>query len=522
MASIKKWVAALSILALVFVAACSNGNNSGDHQGNTGESNGNVGNAGNGEANEAPAPEEEPEEPTKLTLYISDFGQKIPEDDDPGIRYVEEQTNTDLDIIYLPHGQYEEQLAMKFAAGEFPDFYQHWEEPNIDLIEAGLPLALNDLIGNYPNLSNIPDFSYDAVTVDGQILAIPEPPQVQTNRLLYVRKDWLDAVGLDAPKTDEEFLEMLRAFKTYDANGNGKADEIPYSARENMSWWDSISGMWGLGGHLARSGTPYEGEYIFHGMHPDFLKALDLMRTMYAEGLLDSEFLSNSRAVWEQKIGSGFVGAWTHAPELLQGWQETLTTNLPDQNPEIIPVATPRAVGYEGPLGAPIIQKNKTFIIFKDSPNADAVLRVLDFLHSEEGQIFTELGVEGVTYTKSGDTYEYDAAADTDTYNWRYAALKLHGFNETATTAKLTNPDLAEVVNEAFQLMNSEGTPSYTLKEAPDLHNWDTMYLEAAAKVILGQAELSAFEEFVSTWRAQGGDEVIQFLTEDYKSKYGQ
>lgn len=507
-------VSVVCVLALILLAACSGGSKGGDNAASP------SGSASPSTSSASPSESATPEPPTKLTLYISDFGQPIPKGDDPNIAYLEKMTNTELNIVYLPHGQYNEQLNMKFASGNFPDFYQHWEEPNVDLIEAGIVQPLNDLIPNYPNLSQIPQFSYDAVTVDGQILAIPEAPQVQSNRTLYIRKDWLDALGLDVPKTDKEFMEMLRAFKTYDANKNGKADEIPYSMREKMSWWDSISGMWGLGGHMARGVISYNGETIYQGMHPDFLKPLGMLKTMYEEKLLDSEFLSNSRAVWEQKIGSGLVGAWTHAPELLQGWQETLNTNIPEQNPKIIPVATPRAEGYDGPLGAPMLLKNKTFIVFKDSPNIDAVMRVLDFLVSPEGQIFTELGVEGVTYKQGANGIEYDNQADAQN-TWRTQALKLHGFNKEATTARLTDPSLAETVNLAYELMNKEGTPSYTLKEPADLYNWDTMYLEMTAKVILGDAPLSAYEDFVKTWRSQGGDEVIQFLTKEFNERYG-
>ena len=41
------------------------------------------------------------------------------------------------------------------------------------------------------------------------------------------------------PDSLDGFVDLLRAFRDGDPNGNGKADEIPFSVR----WADSISGI---------------------------------------------------------------------------------------------------------------------------------------------------------------------------------------------------------------------------------------------------------------------------------------
>ncbi len=43
---------------------------------------------------------------------------------------------------------------------------------------------------------------------------------------IYLRQDWMDALGLDMPETTEELREVLRAFVNDDPNGNAKKDEI--------------------------------------------------------------------------------------------------------------------------------------------------------------------------------------------------------------------------------------------------------------------------------------------------------
>ena len=47
-------------------------------------------------------------------------------------------------------------------------------------------------------------------------------------RVLLQPRTRLDHLGLDMPTTTDEFVEVLRAFKDNDANGNGNPnDEIP-------------------------------------------------------------------------------------------------------------------------------------------------------------------------------------------------------------------------------------------------------------------------------------------------------
>ena len=121
-------------------------------------------------------------EPAKIRMFVSD--QSLPQlaANDPNVAYLEEKTNTDLDMVYLPHAQYEDQLKLKFASGDFPDVYQIWSGPDSDLVKAGKISPLNDLIDQYgPNLKKkIPQAAWDAVSVNGKILAIPQPSDNRT------------------------------------------------------------------------------------------------------------------------------------------------------------------------------------------------------------------------------------------------------------------------------------------------------------------------------------------------------
>ena len=71
------------------------------------------------------------------------------------------------------------------------------------------------------------------------------PFSAQANVLL-IRKDWLDKLGLQPPKTWDDLAKVAQAFTTQDPDGDGKADTyglaVPGStSRGYISWyWSSF------------------------------------------------------------------------------------------------------------------------------------------------------------------------------------------------------------------------------------------------------------------------------------------
>lgn len=472
-------------------------------------------NSGGAQATEKPA------EPVKFKLIASDHSLQVPEANDPRIKYLEEKTNTDLDIEFLAHGTYQDQLKLKFASGEIPDVYQSWSGPEMDLVEGGQILPLNDLLEQYgPNLLKaIPQPAWDAVTVKGEILAIPQPAATASGQVMFIRKDWLDKLGLQVPTTSDELLNVLKAFRDKDPNGNGQSDEIPFSMRENISWGDNIFGMWGIG--TAWTEYYYNNEVILGNIHPNILKGLEYIRGLWDEKLIDSEFLTNNRTVWEQKIKAGLVGVWGHSPNLVTQWNTDLKASIPDQNPEVIVIPTPRGTGYDGPVGTRWSPIGKTFILTKKASNPEAIIKYFDWLASEEGQIFAELGIEGDTFFKatSDGQITFDAKK-AQNIQWLDTIIRVHGYNPEMTKIKLADDAMFAYLDAAYNIANTEGFVNEAIGMPPidDERNMTTMFREAAAKVLVGKAPMSDYEKFMADWRAQGGDALVKERTDWYNA----
>lgn len=147
---------------------------------------------------------------------------------------------------------YQQQLNLKIAAGEMPDIFYPANGMEADLIKNGALLDLTDLLPEKaPHLwEAIPEEVWDVVrtydpTGEKRIYGIPNVRDMSLYAGL-IRQDWLDNLGLSMPQTQEEFVEVLRAFKNEDPNGNGMADEIPTGGRQEAKWMDQLFAMYGI------------------------------------------------------------------------------------------------------------------------------------------------------------------------------------------------------------------------------------------------------------------------------------
>ena len=107
--------------------------------------------------------------------------------------------------------------------------------------EDGFFIDLTDLIDKYAvnykeQLAKLPKDRQEYIktkgtnTITGETYGMPRvmPEAIDYRQsLMYINKTWLDNVGLAVPTTIAELENVLKAFKTQDPNGNGKADEMP-------------------------------------------------------------------------------------------------------------------------------------------------------------------------------------------------------------------------------------------------------------------------------------------------------
>ena len=76
-------------------------------------------------------------------------------------------------------------------------------------------------------------------SIDGKTYATDRARALGRNGVT-IRKDWLENLGLEEPKTIDEFYNVLKAFTKDDPDGNGKDDTYGLVASKFTGPWDNM------------------------------------------------------------------------------------------------------------------------------------------------------------------------------------------------------------------------------------------------------------------------------------------
>lgn len=431
---------------------------------------------------------------------------------------------------------YQEQLNLRIAAGEMPDIFTPVGGMEAGLIESGALLDLTDLLPKYaPNLWNlIPAKVWDVMRANdpsgqGRIYTIPNVINYGRNGGM-IRQDWLDALNLKMPETQEEYVNVLRAFKNDDPNGNGIHDEIPTGGRAEARWMEHLFGMYGV---ATWEGYPqwdiYDGKLTYSAVTPNMRDALEWIASLYKEGLIDSESLLNDKAAWDGKINSNLVGSWTHLPQEAYISAETIekTTGV---KPNIVTLPALSAPGYEGYYTAMNIS-GISYVVANtdDEEKIQAVMKYLNAWADKSLWNDYYTGVEGM-HSKLIDgkikklpddkksqqnlvMVPYNMIAELD-----FMTQMLEG-EKTPEREWAVSQSIRDIKDNQKYVKSiaGDGIPSSVYDDYSDIQN-RTLYIEYASKIIIGEYPIEKFDEFVEKWYANGGEEVTKKARAWYES----
>ncbi len=432
---------------------------------------------------------------------------------------------------------YLEQLNLRIAAGDMPDVFSPWNGIESELIKSGALLDLTDLLQEKaPHLwESIPEEMWDAVkandpTGENRIYVIPQVLNYGRNGGM-IRQDWLDSLGLKMPTTQEEFVEVLRAFKNDDPNGNGVADEIATGGRAEVRWMGQMFGQYGI---AMWEGYPqwdiYDGELTYSAVTQNMKDCLEWMSELYAEGLLDPETLLNDKSAWDGKINSGVVGVWEHLPQECYNYAENIYTGT-GVKPQIAILPAISAPGYEGYYthrqmnGGGFVVANT-----EDEEKIDKIMKVLDAYGNQDLWMEFYNGVEGMhSEVIDGKAVRLpdDPSTQQNLVLAPYNIIATIDFQVNLLSTQLTE-DREWAVSQAVENVQKnqeyvksfagDGMPDSIYSDYPDIGN-RTLYVEYATKIIAGEYPIDKFDEFVEKWYASGGKEVTELAREGYANK---
>lgn len=433
------------------------------------------------------------------------------------MQVMEERTNIHWDISTASQAELSEKRGLSFNSGEYYDVYI---KSGISATEAfqygsqGILIPLNDLIDQYmPNLKALldeQDLWNQITSADGNIYALPQlNGQELAAPAVYINQKWLDNLGMKLPTTQDEFLDVLRAFVKDDPNGDGANDE--YGIYCPSGAVEYTLPLFGVAMDYSTYSMYDNGNAVFVPTSDVYHDFLAFWAQAYTEKLINQDCFTAS---WDDLNAIGATsdtlgtiptyGAYQHVGT--ERDEEYVGLN-PFNGKHTMPSGN--GLGY----GALCITDKCT--------NPELICQWADYFYCEEGAILGRMGVAGVTFSLH-DNGMYDWITDGewggDITSVRNKACMFGWYPAPLAKAKLfdegnTNPEELFLYEQRKALLEYAAEPYPTLNwtedelaERADLITTITSYYyEYMAQVITGQLDLDAtWDEYLSNMDAMG------------------
>ncbi len=442
------------------------------------------------------------------------------------LQEIERRTGLDIEWELWPTDGYAQQCKLLFASGEYPDAMEVWwsSYPNefIELIEDEIIQPWDELIEAYgPNVkATRPDATYYDYG-DGKKWGIPcRVLEDGSTYCVVIRQDWLDKLGLPVPTNSEEYFNTLKAFQENAAQltdlpnalaGHGACTnyfgncicEYIYSENGFQKGWNDV-----------------DGELVYYVNMPGYKNALATIRKFYQEGLIEPDYLLMNRDQFLEKLYTNTYGAWDWTTDILDPVVTDWTADLYKSIPEAEMTVIPPFRDANGDAHLRTMNQNIQFVLFKDAEHSENVMKLMNFLATEEGMMLTQYGIEGThwKYDEAGNIVDLitdpseRAAIGTGSYAWVY---RLSYFG--ASFSKEFDDERALVSNAVVPSPVMPTTESY-----PDFGSIIGKTISTYTAELICKEDIdfdATFDKFVKEWNAQGGAVWTEEINEFWQSR---
>lgn len=235
-------------------------------------------------------------------------------------KWYEEKTNVHVEFELLPVVEGTTKLNLILSGGDYPEVVMNATALTQSQVMAyasqGIFIPITDLIEQHAvELQRI--FSAEETAYlrplltypDGHLYYMPDINQCYHCSMpmkMWIYQPWLDALGMSVPTTLEEYVEVLRAFRDKDPNGNGKKDEVPYATHKDENPGFLMNSF--IYNDNALSLRLYDGKVDTSINKDGWRQGLAFMHSLYEEGLIAPETFTQD---WDQmkQLGENPDGA---------------------------------------------------------------------------------------------------------------------------------------------------------------------------------------------------------------------
>ena len=468
------------------------------------------------------------------------FGEIAPEEDSAIERKIEAFTGFEIEMTWIPESGYTDRLSLVLAGGDdVPDVLVVPGSPVgnptiVSSVAAGGFWRLDEHIDQFNYLSMMNPGVRMNASFNGETFGLYRSRDlIRTS--ITIRRDWLDNLGLDTPTTIDEFTDMLFAFRDQDPDGNGIDDTYGIT----LPSWDGMNNAGPLDAVAVMFGAPnrttiVDGEVVFDFMTPEYMKAMEWLRMLFEEGLINRDFVTLPTDDWNNDFLNGYAGVIidNQSRSMQLAGLKRDAHGVYDGSPWVKQIGTLVAPNVEAIL--PTTGFNGLNMIPTTSVTSEErlleVLEFLNLLNSKEMTAVLNIGVENLHwyFNDEGDfeqiVHEDEAVQRQDMAtiaSFAQIGMSVSGFQfPVALTGDLIETERLEIRDGQHYHDIAVFNPTQPfISETETLRGaiLGNIIADARIQFIAGQIDRIEFEAEVQRWLDSGGQEVIEELTELYQ-----
>ena len=311
-----------------------------------------------------------------------------------------EKTGIRMNFIWAPNSNYDEKVNTVLASNDVPDAVFGATTSLLLNQEAIIPLddLLEEYCPNFLALLNEEDYASLRNPDDGHIYFIPYVMDFPPSMSNLIRTDWVEKAGMDMPETWDDWMEYWCWVRDNDANGNGDAaDEIPLVLADT-TYLLKLTQWFDIKGNNNYFATTADGDLVGLFEHENFRDYLETMAQLYAEGILDKEFVSRNET-YKTILDTSIAGSTYYFAERANLTTATLRDTEGAAGNEALKFVAPPTF-YEDGTGLvearTKLQNNGLCItVAASEETAKNILTFFNYCFSKEGSELMNYGVEG-------------------------------------------------------------------------------------------------------------------------------
>lgn len=387
-------------------------------------------------------------------------------------------------------------------------------------------------------------------TFDGKLLALPEAVIDHGPCFLWLRKDWMEELGLEEPETLEEAFQVIEAFQE-NRMGAGEG-EAPVGLVCDTSLVGTTSASYSMdpvfdlfGAHPQSWQQGSDGEIVYGSLTEETKNALSYLHKLYGRGILDENFALRAQNNLRDLVVNGKCGAffglwWTPNNPLMDGYEKDPES---DWEPYYF---------TEGPANAEKVynsfRNNKYVVVRKGFAHPEIVMKIISVLFdysryeaedAEEVNSYFALNVdptarplvinvdyneatykvtENLCLAMAGELSSNKLSAIEKSY-YKACMNYARGKNVTVEDWAAYKSRISAVgllVQDSYQppmkkyLAESDGEIPQALQN---------LERDTFIQLIMGEQPMDYFDTFVKSWYDQGGRELTEKIREENKSR---